>query len=288
MSDLGIFLLCIGVTWGVYAVIWARGLFIGHHSAVDYYYGFGFAVCALLAFWISDAQSQTAVLLLALACLHGGRLGYHLASRLYRHKGEDARYMQLVDQFSPGYRWKSFFTVTTPHGGLVLLIGLPSTWGILFSRAPAQINVLSLIGLAVFGVGLYFESVADGSLRAFLADPHNRGRYINTGVWSHSRHPNYFGTTTVWWGIWLVAIAGNLDAWWTVVGPLANTVMLTGVLGSHYADNAMGVRPAYREVMVRTRSFLPLPLSRSQIDENERRMADMEARAAAEDMAAVR
>ena len=76
-----------------------------------------------------------------------------------------------------------------------------------------------------------------------------------------------------WWGMWLVAVAGNPDYWWTVAGPILNTIMLTSVLGSAFQDNYMGSRPEYQELMVRTRKFLPLPLSREAIARNHDRMA---------------
>ena len=76
----------------------------------------------------------------------------------------------------------------------------------------------------------------------------------------------------VWWGIWLVAIDGNWDAWWTVCGPLVNTIMLTSVLGSAFQDNYMGARPEYRKLMARTRRFLPFPLSAETIAANEAKL----------------
>ncbi|KAH0533998.1 hypothetical protein GP486_008942 [Trichoglossum hirsutum] len=121
-------------------------------------------------------------------------------------------------------------------------------------------------------VGLYHEALADGQLQAFLAQE-QRPRYLNTGVWKFSRHPNYFGTTTVWWGMWLVAMDGNAhDCWWTIVGPVLNTIMLTSVLGSAFQDNYMGSRPEYQELMARTRRFLPLPLSAKVQRENAAKM----------------
>jgi steroid 5-alpha reductase family enzyme len=199
--------------------------------------------------------------------LHGCRLGWYLAARWRRYvpmHGGDPRYLNFVTEMSPGYWWKSFFRVMEPQALIIVLIGSPAVAGILLSRAPhGQLGPLAGLGVAVFAVGLYFESLADGQLQAFLAQE-TRPRYLNTGVWKHSRHPNYFGTTTVWWGIWLVAIDGNWSAWWTVAGPLANTIMLTSVLGSAFQDNYMGSRPDYQQLMARTRRFLPLPISAAQ------------------------
>jgi steroid 5-alpha reductase family enzyme len=180
---------------------------------------------------------------------------------------------------SPGYWWKSFFRVMEPQAVIIVLIGSPAVVGILLSRhSTGQLGVLSALGLVIFAVGLYYESLAGGQLQAFLAIPRDqRPRYLNTGVWAHSRHPNYFGTTTVWWGIWLVAIDGNWDAWWTVGGPLVNTIMLTSVLGSAFQNTYMGLRLEPQRLIARTRGFLPLPLSRSRRDANERKVEHAQA-----------
>ncbi|BBY80209.1 DUF1295 domain-containing protein [Mycolicibacterium pulveris] len=270
-SNLSVFLFCTIFTFAVVTVLWVLGLFQGNHSMMDGWYGFAYAVPALFAYLIVDAQSVTAALLLVMVMLHGGRLGWYLAARWRRYvpkHGGDPRYLGFVEQFSPGYWWKSFFRVMEPQAVIIVLIGLPSVVGILVNREPdGGITPLAVLGIVVFGIGWYFETVADGQLQAFLALP-ERPRYLNTGVWTHSRHPNYFGTTTVWWGIWLVAVAGNPACWWTVIGPIINTIMLTSVLGSKFQDNYMGSRPDYRELMARTRRFLPIPVSQNAISRN--------------------
>jgi steroid 5-alpha reductase family enzyme len=243
---------------------------------MDGWYGFAFAVPALLAYLIVGAQSVTAALLLFMVMLHGGRLGWYLAARWRRYMpkfGGDPRYLNFVKEMSPGYWWKSFFRVMEPQAVVIVLVGSPVVVGILQNRvADGGIGPLGFVGLLVFMVGLYYETLADGQLQAFLA-LEQRPRYLNTGVWKYSRHPNYFGTTTVWWGIWLVAMDGNADTWWTVAGPILNTIMLTSVLGSAFQDNYMGARPDYQELMVRTRRFLPIPLSAKAIGRNEAAMA---------------
>jgi steroid 5-alpha reductase family enzyme len=249
---------------------------------MDGWYGFAYAVPALIAYLIVGAQSVTAALLLFMVMLHGGRLGWYLATRWRRYVpvyGGDPRYLNFVKEMSPGYWWKSFFRVMEPQAVIIVLIGMPAVVGILKNRAPnGGIGLLAFAGLLVFMVGLYHETVADAQLQSFLTLD-QRPRYLNTGVWKHSRHPNYFGTTTVWWGMWLVAVAGNPDCWWTVAGPIINTIMLTSVLGSAFQDNYMGVRPEYQELMARTRRFLPLPLSADTIARKQARLAEQRAKA---------
>jgi steroid 5-alpha reductase family enzyme len=274
-SNTDVFLFCAIFTFSVVTILWVVGLRQGNHSMMDGWYGFAYVVPALFAYLISDAASVTAGVLLVMVGLHGCRLGWYLASRWRRYvpvHGGDPRYIGFAEKFSPGYWWKSFFRVMEPQAVVIVLIGSPAVAGIVLTREPdGQLGILAAVGLVVFAVGLYFESLADGQLQAFLALD-KRPRYLNTGVWKHSRHPNYFGTTTVWWGIWLVAIDGNIDAWWTLIGPIANTIMLTGLFGSAFQDKYMGARPEYQQLMARTRRFFPLPVSRAEREANERKI----------------
>lgn len=260
----GIFWLATAWTFLVVTAIWIIGIFQGNHSMMDGYYGFGYASQAWIVYYFSHAMSPTAAVLLVITSLHGARLGFYLSKRWFGYRktsGGDQRYLGFVTRWAPGYWWKSFFTVMEPQAVVIALIGLPATWGILGNAGAvnAPLNVVSVIGILVFGIGYYFEAVADGQLQAFKADTNNKGRYLQTGVWTHTRHPNYFGNTMVWWGIWLVAVAGNPAIWWTVIGPAVNTLMLTSILGRAFQDKFMGSRPEYQKLMARTNSFLPIP-----------------------------
>lgn len=290
-SDWGIFWACTAWTFFVVTLIWLIGLFQPNHSMMDGWYGFGYASAAWLAYLLTHPASPTAAAVLLMVSLHGCRLGWYLSKRWYGYSkttGGDARYFGFKEKLSPGYWWKSFFVVMEPQAVVIALIGIPSVWGIIGNRAAGEpLGPLAFLGMVIFGIGYYFEAVGDGQLQAFKADPHNKGRftddglwvvagspadkasnaksggrYLRTGVWTHTRHPNYFGNTTVWWGIWLTAVAGNPDIWWTIIGPATNTFMLTGVLGKAFQDKHMGGRPEYQKVMAETRGFLPLPVKK--------------------------
>jgi steroid 5-alpha reductase family enzyme len=271
-SSTSVFLLLMIYTFAVVTVIWVIGLVQGNHSMMDGYYGFGYAIPALLAYAIVGPASATAAVVVVMVILHGCRLGWYLAARWRRYvpkHGGDPRYLNFVKEMAPGYWWKSFFRVMEPQAVIIVLIGSPAVVGVLENRhAGGPLGWLAFVGIAVFAVGLYYESLADGQLQSFL-ELERRPRYLNTGVWKFTRHPNYFGTSTVWWGIWLVAVSGNSAVWWTVAGPLINTVMLTSVLGSRFQDNYMGDRPEYQRLMARTRRFLPLPLAPARVAANE-------------------
>jgi steroid 5-alpha reductase family enzyme len=144
-----------------------------------------------------------------------------------------------------------------PQTIVIMLISFPTIFGIVAAGPPHPFGIIEYTGMFVFGVGLYYEWAADAQLEAFKADAHNKGRYLETGVWALTRHPNYFGNTVVWWGIYIMAVASNINLWWTVVGPIMDTVMLTKILGSAFQDKFMGSRPEYQQVMQRRSGFLP-------------------------------
>ena len=263
-TQVGMFWVCTAWTFLVVTVIWIIGLFQTDHSMMDGWYGFGYATPVWIAYLLTQPSSPIAAAILVITSLHGCRLGYYLSNRWVGYQKQwghgDQRYMGFVKKFAPGYWWKSFFVVMEPQAVVITLIGLPSVWGVLANHdAAGPLNWLTFVGLLVFGIGYYFETVADGQLQAFKADKNNKGRYLRTGVWTHTRHPNYFGNTTVWWGIWLVAVSGNHDIWWTVAGPIVNTIMLTNVLGRAFQDKFMGSRPEYQKVIHETSGFLPIP-----------------------------
>ena len=110
----------------------------------------------------------------------------------------------------------------------------------------------------VWLVGFVFESVGDAQLARFKANPENKGKVLDSGLWRYTRHPNYFGDFCVWWGIFLVA-AGHPAALVTIVGPALMSYLLIGVTGKELTEKSMSTRPGYAEYVERTSGFFPLP-----------------------------
>jgi steroid 5-alpha reductase family enzyme len=124
---------------------------------------------------------------------------------------------------------------------------------------PQGLGALAWAGAAVWAVGLFFETVGDWQLERFRAEPSNRGRVLDTGLWHYTRHPNYFGDACVWWGLWLVAAS----AWpgvLFVLSPLAMTWNLAKGTGAALLEKDIADRrPDYADYVRRTSGFVPLP-----------------------------
>ena len=113
--------------------------------------------------------------------------------------------------------------------------------------------------MALFLFGLAFEAIGDRQLERFKADPANKGKVMDRGLWRYTRHPNYFGDACVWFGLWLVVLPAG-GTWWTVIGPVVMTVLLTRVSGASLLEKDIGGgRPGYKEYVERTSGFVPLP-----------------------------
>ncbi len=114
-------------------------------------------------------------------------------------------------------------------------------------------------GGAIWLVGLAFESIGDFQLARFKANPANAGQVMDRGLWRYTRHPNYFGDFLVWWGLFIIAMA-NPALFWTAIGPVVMSVLLTRVSGVPLLERSMANRrPGYVEYVRRTSSFLPRP-----------------------------
>jgi steroid 5-alpha reductase family enzyme len=129
---------------------------------------------------------------------------------------------------------------------------------------PPGFGAWSAVGAAVFVVGLVVEAVADAQKASFRAREENRGRFVTSGLWRYSRHPNYFGEMLVWWGLFAYVVPVLHGAsYLVVVGPVFITLLLLFVSGipllERSADEKYGDDPSYRDYKRRTSLVVPLP-----------------------------
>jgi steroid 5-alpha reductase family enzyme len=123
------------------------------------------------------------------------------------------------------------------------------------SGYPAILTPLDLLGLLLWASGLLFETIADLQLSLFKLDPRNKDGALSTGVWRFSRHPNYFGESVLWWGIFLIALAAG--AWWAIFSPILMTWLLLRVSGIAMLERTMRLKPGYEEYTRKTSAFFP-------------------------------
>ncbi|MFH1330256.1 MAG: DUF1295 domain-containing protein, partial [Actinomycetota bacterium] len=210
---------------------------------------------------LPDGGEARRWLLVSLVTVWGLRLGAYLA---YRNlgKGEDYRYVAMREKAGGRFWIVSLFKVFLLQGLLLWVVSLPVQAGQLPS-VPDGIGPLAIVGTALWAVGLFFETAGDAQLARFKADPANKGKVMDRGLWRYTRHPNYFGDFVVWWGIYLVALEGH-GTWWAVAGPLLMSFLLLRVSGVAMLEKTIGTRrPGYGEYVRRTSAFVPRPPRRS-------------------------
>ncbi|KAA6211904.1 DUF1295 domain-containing protein [Streptomyces filamentosus] len=241
------------VLLATFAIAVRRGL----HRIVDIAWGLAFAAVAAVTWLLSAGHGDDGrrLLVAATTVLWGLRLAAHVAHRSRGH-GEDPRYTDLLDK-APGNRTLyALRTVYLGQAALVWLISLPVQAA---SYSSAPLDALAYCGLALWATGLVFEAVGDRQLARFKANPANRGRIMDEGLWAWTRHPNYFGDSLVWWGLYLLACTAWQPALAVLVSPVLMTLLLTIGSGKRLLEKHMAHRPGYAEYAARTSGFLPLP-----------------------------
>jgi steroid 5-alpha reductase family enzyme len=247
----GLSLLAVAVLMAVTA--WA-GRRAGRVSVVDTSWGLGFVLVGVVAAVAGDGVLWRRLLLLALVGVWGLRLAWHMHRR-NAGKGEDARYAAMLAQEPGNPTLVAIRKVYGIQGMSLWFVSLPLQVG---AAAGDGVLAVAVVGAVLWLVGVAFESVGDAQLARFKADPATRGTVMDRGLWSWTRHPNYFGDSCVWWGLYLVAAS----AWpgvLTVLSPVAMTYFLVFATGARLLEQHMAERPGYREYQQRTSYFLPRP-----------------------------
>ncbi|MGW2843853.1 DUF1295 domain-containing protein [Streptomyces sp. NPDC001274] len=244
------------VLLATFAVAARRGL----HRLVDIAWGLAFSAVAVVTWLLSDGHGDDGrrLLVAAATTVWGLRLSAHIARRSRGH-GEDPRYTALLDK-APGNRTRyALRTVYLAQAALVWIISLPVQAASYSSR---PLDLPAFCGIAVWALGLGFEAVGDHQLARFKEDPANRGRIMDRGLWAWTRHPNYFGDSLVWWGLYLLACTAWQPTLAVLLSPVLMTLLLTVGSGKRLLEKHMSHRPGYADYAARTSGFLPLPPKR--------------------------
>lgn len=246
----------------IYMTVWFLAALIARRNdIVDIAWGLGFITITIwLLLRAEPSPSSRLYVVSVLVVIWGARLAWHVARRNLRPGvAEDRRYAQWRRDWG---RWlipRSFLQIFMLQGLFMLIISAP-VWTVGSVVGPA-LGVLDVVGIAVWLCGFVFESVGDAQLARFLADPANRGHIMDRGLWAFTRHPNYFGEATMWWGLGIIAL-GVTGGWIGLVGPLAITLLLTKVSGIPMVERAREGKPEWEAYKARTSAFVPLPRKR--------------------------
>lgn len=221
-------------------------------SVVDAFWGPVIAATGITYLAALPDTSPRGRLAVTLVLVWALRLSAHVLLR-NRGKPEDRRYREIRARHEPGFWWKSTYLIFAFQALLAWVVGLPLLGAV---TSAGALTALDGLGAALWLFGISFETVADYQLARFQRGPSAQTGVMDRGLWRYSRHPNYFGEFCLWWGIWLIALAGG--AWWTAIGPVILTFFLLNVSGVALTEKDIaGRRPDYQAYIRRTSAFLP-------------------------------
>jgi steroid 5-alpha reductase family enzyme len=223
------------------------------NSIVDIAWGIGYILVAILTFFWGAGFAARHILVTVLIFLWGTRLATHIAIR-NKGRGEDFRYAKWRKDWGKWFLIRSFFQIYMLQGFLLLIIAYPV---MLINHSEEQgITFLDILGLIIWLYGFFFEAVGDYQLLKFKRKAENKGKIMTLGLWKYTRHPNYFGETAMWWGIFLIALSVR-NGWTAIVSPLVISFLLLKVSGISMLEKKYMGNKEFEEYAKRTSAFFP-------------------------------
>jgi len=257
MSMLSIFIIAGAAILGFMTVLWLVSLALRNSSIIDIFWGAGFVFSGWVYYALTlDGSPARKLLLMALVTIWGLRLSFYILYRNWR-KPEDYRYQKWREEAGQSWWWRSFIKVFLLQGFFMWIISVPLL-AAQYPALPVSLGLLDYLGAALWGYGFFFEALGDLQLALFKSNPANKGSLLDKGVWRFTRHPNYFGDATQWWGYYLVALSAG--GWWSIFSPVFMTYLLVKVSGVALLEKSLkNAKPGYEEYVRRTSPFIPLP-----------------------------
>jgi len=224
------------------------------NSIADIAWGVGFIFIAVLNLILAEQIYTRQLIITGLVTMWGIRLALYIYFRS-RGKAEDFRYAQMRKRWGKRASLKSFSHVFMFQGLLLLTIAYPIIMVNVYAKAG--VTILDLIGVLIWTIGFLLEVVADVQLQNFISKEKTPENPIMTkGLWKFSRHPNYFGESLVWWGIFFIVLSIP-NGWLAIFSPLVITFFLLKVSGVPLLERKYQDNPAFQEYARRTSIFIP-------------------------------
>lgn len=223
------------------------------NSIVDIAWGLGFVVSAGYTFLRNSDIGLKGILITLCITIWGLRLTYHIAKRNIG-KPEDYRYVAMRKRWGSRFvLLKAFLNVYLLQMVIQYIVTLPVIYG---NTTKQELSWYNWLGLVLWGIGFFFEAMGDYQLKQFKKNPLNKGKLMDRGLWSLTRHPNYFGDSAMWFGIFLMAIT-DIKGIWIIIGPCLMTLFLVFVSGVRLLEQKYKGRADYEAYKQKTSAFLP-------------------------------
>ena len=253
-----LFALCVAIAFAVQWIVYVPSFIWKTEKFYDLTGSITYTAVILTALVLAGKHDQRSILLTGLVLIWTFRLGFFLFRRVMR-AGEDRRFREIKHSATR-------FLLAWTLQGLWVSFTAAAALGAITAGTTAAFDAFTVAGLCVWLTGFGFEAVADYQKNSFAANPANAGKFISTGLWSISRHPNYFGEIVIWTGIALIAFPA-LEGWRlvTLLSPVFVALLITRISGvpllEEYADKTWGGQEEYERYKKTTPVLVPgLPI----------------------------
>lgn len=230
--------------------------YLKDNSIADIAWGPGFFMVYLVSLFQANHIELTQVLMGFVIAIWAFRLSIYIYNR-NKGKGEDYRYQQWREEWGKYAVIRAFLQVFMLQGFFMFIIALPII--IVNYKAYSGFGMSEIIGIVFWLIGFYFEAVGDYQKSQFKANPDNKGKIMQSGLWKYTRHPNYFGEALLWWGIFLIALPSGM-IFISIISPLVLTFLLLKVSGVAMLEKKYIGNREFEEYAKRTNAFIPGPV----------------------------
>jgi steroid 5-alpha reductase family enzyme len=253
-NGIPVFALAVGLAFLINWVAFIPAYLLQSEKFYDLTGGITYISVTILAIVLTPVVDGRSILLVTLVIIWSARLSSFLFRRIIK-EGKDSRF----DDIKPSFM--RFFNVWSIQA-LWVVFTMAAALAAITTTTRVELGLFALIGLVVWVFGFGFEVTADTQKSHFRADPKNKGKFINTGLWAHSRHPNYFGEIVLWIGIAIITLPVLRGwQWITLVSPVFVTVLITRISGipllEKSADEKWGGQVDYETYKENTPVLIP-------------------------------
>jgi steroid 5-alpha reductase family enzyme len=249
-----VFALCVTLTFVIQWIVFIPSYLRQTEKFFDLTGSLTYISVITIGLMLSGNFDARVILLWALVVIWAIRLGTYLFRRI-RKAGKDDRFDELKPSF---IRFLIVWTIQALWVTFTMAAALVA----ITTSIRKGLDAFALIGFIIWVVGFAFEVIADSQKSRFAADPANKGKFIQTGLWSKSRHPNYFGEIMLWVGVAFIALPVLTGLQWVaLISPLFVALLLTRVSGvpllEAKADKKWGGQTDYEEYKKNTPVLIP-------------------------------
>jgi steroid 5-alpha reductase family enzyme len=244
-------ILAIYLVLGYFTSFFIVATIIKNNSIVDIGWGLGYVIVSCTLYFVYYELNVTALIANILVSLWGLRLFYYILKRNIFEE-EDFRYKAWRKSWGKWVIPRAYLQVFLLQGFFMYLIGSTVFY---LNTNKQDFNYLSLIGIGIFLFGYYFQVRGDRELKNHIKNPKTKGSLLTTGLWKLTRHPNYFGEATMWWGVFIYASFNNTPLYF-IISPITINLVLY-FISTPLLEQRMKTKGGWDEYASKTNMFIP-------------------------------